>query len=218
MKIQENIFSLDFNVTDVPNVLAQDEAQINIEKGLKEAHENGYSEGLKRGFEEGVVQGELGALRKSEQHQQNAFIEIYKCVDAIIQQESIYDRKMESVVVNLVTTLMKKVLPYYFNKYGVDEIEHAIRYIISTLLDHQDIGIFVSPRTIEYISERIADIQGCFPNKITLHADDALKEWECRIDWKGGGARWSQPHLLDNIQEIFTHFMQSIDSDKESGK
>lgn len=218
MKIQENIFSLDFNVIDIPNVSKQDEARLNIERDLKDAYANGYAEGLKRGLEEGVVQGEIGALRKSEQLQQNAFIKIYEGVDSLIMQESIYDQKMASAVVRLATTLVKKVFPYYSNKHGVEEIEHAIRYILSTLLDHQDIAIFISPSTMEYIHERIVDIQSCFPNKITLHADGALKEWECRIDWKGGGARWSQPDLLENIQEKFTHFIQSIDSDREAGK
>ena len=148
MKIQENIFSLDFNSPDILSVPEQDQAQLNIERDLENAYSNDYSEGLKRGFEEGVVQGELGALRQSEQHQQNAFIKLYECVDAIITQESIYDQKMEGAVVRLAATLMKKVLPYYSNKYGIDEIEHAVRYVLSTLLDHQDISIFISPCTI----------------------------------------------------------------------
>lgn len=225
MKNEEYIFNIDFNLEEVPAVLEKDMAQlameenlIIIEEKLKNARAEEYSKGFARGFEEGAVIGEIGALTKSQQHIEIAFVKIYEDVNALLKQEYLYDQALTEMVLTLSSTIIKKIFPHYSNKYGVDEMEHAIRYILLTLLDHQDISIFLAPNIRDDIYERIADIQTCIPNKITLHIDDKLREWECRVDWKGGGARWSQPELIDNIQGLFTRFIQSTDSNKEVSK
>ena len=215
MKNQECVFNIDFNAKNVQTASQRDEIQLNLDEDIRNTQAKSYAEGLARGLEEGAVHGELGALTKSKKHAEAAFIKLYEDVNSLLKQEYIYDQALTNTVINLVETIVKKVLPHYSNKYGVDEIEHAIRYILSTLLDHQDISIFLAASTKEDIYERIAAIQSCIPNKITLHVDDILKEWECRIEWKGGGARWSQPDLLDSIQNIFAQFIQSPNLDKE---
>jgi flagellar biosynthesis/type III secretory pathway protein FliH len=218
MKNQECVFNIDFSVKDVQTASQKDEIQLHIEENLKNAKAESYAAGFARGLEEGMVRGELGALTKNQKNSESAFIKIYGDVNALLKQEYIYDQALTETVLNLATTIIKKVLPQYANKYGVDEMEHAVRYILSTLLDHQDVSIFLTTSTREDIYERIADIQTCIPNKVTLQTDDALKEWECRIEWKGGGARWSQPDLLDNIEGLFTQFIQSVNLDKEVSK
>lgn len=215
MKNQECVFNIDFNVNDVQVASQKDEIQLNIAENLKNAQAESYAEGFSRGLEEGMVRGELGALTKNQKHVEAAFIKIHGDVNALLKQEYIYDQALTETVLNLATTIIKKALPHYSNKYGINEMEHAIRYILSTLLDHQDISIFLATSTKDGVYERIADIQNCIPNKITLQTDEALKEWECRIEWKGGGARWSQPDLLESVQVLFTQFIQSENSNKE---
>jgi flagellar biosynthesis/type III secretory pathway protein FliH len=218
MKNQDAIFTLDFNMQDMPIMLPEDKIKLDIEKDIQNAHSEGYSKGFSRGFEEGSIRGELGAFTQSERNKQTAFVNIYDGIHAIIKQESIYEQKLSETSISLATTIIKKVLPHYISKHGADEMEHAIRYILSTILDHKDINIFLSSSSMEDIYERIEDIHTYIPNKITLNTDDALKEWECRIEWQGGGARWSQPDLLESIQELFDRYIQSTNSDKEPGK
>lgn len=215
MKNKECVFNIDFSVKDVQVASQKDADQLKIEENLKNAQAESYAAGFTRGFEEGMVRGELGALTKNQKHYESAFIKIHGDVNSLLKQEHVYDQALTATVFNLATAIIKKVLPHYSNKYGVDEMEHAIRYILPTLLDHQDVSIFLATSTREDIYERIADIQACLPNKVTLQIDDALKEWECRVEWKGGGARWSQPDLLGSIQELFKQFIQSEYSNKE---
>ncbi len=218
MKNQENVFNIDFNVKDVQVASQKDEMQLNIEENLKKAKAESYAAGFSRGFEDGMVRGELGALTKSQKNAEAAFIKIYEDISALLKQEGIYDQALTTMAINLASTIVKKVLPHYLSKYGADEMEHAIRYILSTLLDHQDVSISLANSTREDIYERIADIQASIPNKVILQTHDELKEWECLVEWKGGGARWSQPDLLDNIEGLFANFIQSVSLDKEVSK
>lgn len=218
MKNQEYVFNIDFNKKDVQVPSKKDEMQSIVEENLKIARTEGYAAGLSRGLEEGRVLGELGALTKSQKNGDSAFVRIYEDVHTLVKQEYVYDQELTKTVMSISETLIKKVFPHYVNKYGCAEMEQAIRYILSTLLDHQDISIFLSPNTQEDINARIADIQSSVPNKIIIHCDEALKEWECRVEWKGGGARWSQPDLLESIQGLFTQFVQSVELDKEARK
>ena len=221
MRSQDFAFDLDFNLADIPIIVQPENVQpetVYTEEDIINARSDGYSMGFSRGYEEGAVHGELTALTKSHEHQQDVIIKMYQDIEDILKKECIYDKTLTNMILNLSTTIIKKVLPHYTRKHGVDEMEHAIRYIMSTLIDQQDISVYLSPGSMEDIHERIADIKTCFSNKISFNNDTTLKEWECRVEWKGGGARWSQPDILNSIEELFTRFIQSTHSNKEARK
>jgi flagellar biosynthesis/type III secretory pathway protein FliH len=219
----ENIFSLDFNINNKSIVIEEDlqkniieeNVQQNIKRDLENARLEGFSAGYALGFEEGNMHGQLKAITKNQQITEDIFVKMYKDIESILKQEVIYDEKITDVILKISSAIIKKVLPHYINKYGANEMEFAIRYILSTLLDHQDITISISSVMFDHVYENIAEIQKSFPNKLTFTSDDSLKELESCVYWKGGGARWSQPDLLDNIQDIFESFLQTTDLDKE---
>ncbi|MES2252325.1 MAG: hypothetical protein V4482_01400 [Pseudomonadota bacterium] len=219
MKNRDFIFNVDFNLAEVPINVQTKEAHITksyTEDELKNARSEGHLTGFARGFEEGSVHGELNALTKNQQHLQTAFINIYKDIGTLVQHERTYEIELIQTVMRLSASILKKVFPHYLSKYGGDEMEHAVRYILSTLLDHQDISIFLAANTTDDIRECIMDIQSHHTNKITLHIDDDLKEWECRVEWKGGGARWNQPDLLNTIHELCARLALSTDSNESN--
>jgi len=221
MKSLDFIFNLDFNLAEVPIVVPVEDirlTKIYTEDDINNARSDGHVTGFARGFEEGSTKGELSALTKNQQHLQTAFIRIHNDVETLLQHERTYERELTHTVMKLSTSILKKMLPHYLHKYGSDEMEHAVRYILSTLLDHQEISIFLSAHAMDDVHERIMDIQSHNTNKLTLNIDDTLKEWECRVEWKGGGARWNQPEILNTIHELCTRLTQSTESNKEISK
>lgn len=207
-------FNIDFNIEEEPIAVEiveeiEESRHIYTQEDIDAARREGLSEGHKKGFEEGIIRGELSALTKNEKDTTKAFVHIFEYIKNIHQKEAYYEKHLLETTLELSMAIIQKIFPIYSNKHGLGEIEGVVRYILSTLLDHQDIKIFLATENIDDLYNRIEEIQTCFPNKLTLHSDNSLKAGECRIKWQGGGARWSQPIIFENIQNIFTRFIQS---------
>ncbi len=83
-------------------------------------------------------------------------------------------------------------------------------YAVGLLIDHQQVIIKLAPDAVDDMNVRIDDIQERFYNKVCLQADSLLKSGECSVEWKGGGARWSQPDIISRIHEIVNNSLQSL--------
>lgn len=214
INMQNFVFNLNFDLPEMPIVMeADNEVQLPVLytiDDVESARAAGYAHGFTRGIEEGFVQGELKAVTERQRHMQSAFVKIYEHLGDILEKEKNYELYLNNKILEITASIIEKLFPYYAQQYGMCELEHAIRYILSTLIDHQHIIIKLAPDAVDDMNARIDDIQERFHNKVCLQADSSLKSSECFVEWKGGGARWSQPDVMNKIQEIVDSYIQSL--------
>ena len=170
----------------------------------------GKAQGHARGLEEGFIQGEMKAANDQILQIQAILHKISDDVLYLLNNERIYNEKLSEAVIEITLAIVKKLMPHYMEKEGLNEVEHAIRTILSTLIDQQNVTLYLNSEYLSEIDGRLTDIKQRTDNRVTIMPDNDLSPWECRTEWFGGGARWSQDNLIDKIKDIFTHFIHSL--------
>ncbi len=137
IKMQNFVFNLNFDLPETPIVMEKDnEPQlpaIYTIDDVESARVAGYSHGFSRGLEEGFIQGELKAVTERQRSMQSAFVKIYEHLGGILEKEKNYEAYLNEKTLELTTSIIEKLFPYYTQHYGMNELEYALRYILSTL-------------------------------------------------------------------------------------
>lgn len=186
-KISEDILPLIYNQDDLDQAVAE-----------------AFGKGKVYGYEEGYVNGELKAITERQLQIQGAMVHIYQSIDQMLQIEQEMSSKMHEALQKIIKTILQKIIPYYCSQHGVEELLYGLKHIFSTIIEPQPIVIFLAPMTINDVSEKIVEIQNRYQERVELKADEMLNMWECRVEWKGGGAQWSQPQMLEKIENLFS--------------
>ena len=70
--------------------------------------------------------------------------------------------------------------------------------------------IHLNPGTLTTISHDLEDIAVRFGKFLNFEQDTKLGLYDCKIEWQGGGALWSQTSTLEKIEEILMDSLNSI--------
>lgn len=198
------VFDLSFDVDEKIQTIEEEALPLIYDQhDLDDAMGQGMVKGRAIGFEEGFVQGELKAITTRHLEMQAAFMKIYDTLETILKKEKMFEQTIQEQVYCLVKTIIEKVFPSYCQTHSHNEMLAALDHLMSTFIDPEPITIFIAPEVLEDIQEKIIDMQKRFDQSVQLKTNDQLQPWECSIEWHGGGARWSQEKILNQITALF---------------
>ncbi len=210
------VFELSFDVPDdlIP-VIPEEVKQplLYTQDDMNTALINARDKGRAIGFEEGFVQGELKAITERQLQIQAAFVKIYEDIEKLLEKEAAYEQQLYTSISELTQVIVQKVFPTFCMRHGANELMNAIHHILDTLVDPQPLVIQLAPAALGDIQEKIADIQARYANKVVLQENKTLKLCECVVEWNSGGARWSQNHLLTQIEGLLGDSVLEEDSE-----
>ncbi|MBA4249299.1 MAG: hypothetical protein C0432_01070 [Candidatus Puniceispirillum sp.] len=203
---QPFIFELNFDLPDESkNIDHLEEPILYTQKDLDTAFNNGFEDGCKKGTEEGFVQGELKAFTDQQIQMHKAFLEINQKLTHIFQQEVVYEKTIQENVKKIVLNLAEKLLPNYIEQYGSQELLHHIQDILEKTMKSESIHVFINPTIVLDLKDKIEDIKNIFNKKeikVDFVDDPSLPQWDARIEWVGGGARWNAQETLTKLNSI----------------
>jgi len=116
------------------------------------------------------------------------------------------------------TAIARKMVPEFYRRNAAGEIEHAVATILDRMLEKPTLTVRTSELLCSELSERIAALteQRGFAGRVTVTADQKMREGDCRVEWEGGGGelnsavRWRE---IDAIIEQNLGGVQAADTD-----
>jgi flagellar assembly protein FliH len=141
------------------------------------------------GRQEGLVEGRAAATREISQQQ----AELLSHVERLMQRLSddvwkVYAQQKQAAS-DIALTIVRKLLPDYVKKYGMQEMTSAIEASIAEMINEPRLVLRVPDPHFDFISKEvntIADKLG-YGGKIIVLADPNLGEHDCRLEWADGG-------------------------------
>jgi flagellar assembly protein FliH len=97
------------------------------------------------------------------------------------------------------------------------DVEHALREAMHQAIGEPRIVLRANPAVIEVLATRteaIAHEEG-FEGRLIVHAEPSLKDADCRIEWRGGGAERNQTAIEHALAELVTRRFTQHPSVKE---
>lgn len=125
---------------------------------------------------------------------------------------------IEADALRTVTTIVKKIVPYYARKYGFDEVEALLHECLSAAYDEPRIVVRAHDSILGSLTDRLDDLtrSSGFNGNIVLFEDQSLAPGDCRVEWADGGAERDVNRVWENIETAITRFTEE-QPDSESG-
>ncbi len=166
---------------------------------LKNAEKRGYARGFAPGSEQGIMQGELKAKNELDEFLKEVVSQINQSLKTIIELEQTFLDGFFPNILRICLMVLEKVMPHFFQTNGMDEMEKILKKVIESLIISEPIKVRVSELAHEIVVKRLQDTCAEYPETIEILKDPRIVEGACKVEWVGGGAKWS---LNERIQEI----------------
>ncbi len=214
-------FLFDNNIFDDDNLSKMTEEELRLlpeftKEQMEKARKQAFAEGKKLGIkesEEGLTKTILLILQKIEKDVSNLF-----------NSEKERNRIYENEVVNLSLLIIKKLFPLYSSKYGLDELENALKQSISEHNIPKKIEIELNKDILQKINTHIKELGSDLDKEITMIAKSNLNEGEYNISWDNGGIVYNREEIAEKTFQIMKETLaergisvHDKDSDKVSG-
>jgi flagellar assembly protein FliH len=167
---------------------------------LEEARQQGYEQGRVAGAEEAASATEA---------------EVARLVDGIAARLPSVDAAQADANEGLMhdgaavaAAIMRKILPSYIARNGLDEVDALLEQCLRTLIDEPKIVVRVSAQHAEEVSARLAAAAaaGRFAGRFMVEGDGAMGPSDCHVSWQSGGLErkadeiWQQ---IDGAVEVY---------------
>lgn len=155
-------------------------------------------------FEQGKQEGQRLMAEDQQQYTNTLLSEISQHLTHVIEQSAAeWDRQVAQLQ-QLAQIIMRKIMPSYVEKYGLEEIEAIIAKILSDVGREPRLVFRINENLFDTINDKISAIarQQAYAGKVVVLGDPALGPSDCRIEWADGGiernvqAIW---HAIENV-------------------
>jgi flagellar assembly protein FliH len=158
---------------------------------------------------EGMKSGEVRALDTVAA----AVTDMAKILRQALERSHGEIEKVRQEAVEIAFAAARRLAPMALDALPVADVELALREAIHQAIGEPRIVLRASPRVIEALNGRIAEIahdEG-FEGRIIASADPTIKGADCRIEWRGGGAERSQAAIEQALGELIARrFSNSV--------
>lgn len=173
-----------------------------MEAAKQEAHEAGKADGIAQsnaGFEHQINET-LNTL------QQNF-------AALVAAQNEANDATMRDAV-QVAATIVRKLLPDYTERHGLDEIEAFVKATLSSLFAEAEVVVRIPDAMADAIAGRLEPIAMAtgLGDKLKVVPDAGMGPADCRLDWGDGGAERNGERLLAAIDTIVARFLEHGDT------
>jgi flagellar assembly protein FliH len=117
---------------------------------------------------------------------------------------------IEAEALQTVTTIVRKIVPYYAQTHGYDEVEALLRDCLSAAYDEPRIVVRAHDSVLGSLTDHLDDLtkSSGFNGNLVLFEDQDLAPGDCRVEWADGGAERDIKRVWENIELAITRFTQ----------
>lgn len=161
---------------------------------LEAEKQKAFAEGKKAGFQEseaGLTKNIIAVLQKIER-------------DMMILSAAEEDRiaTYEQEAVHLCLCAIRKLFPLYAEKYGHDELEHALKNALARHKTPEKLQIEVHESLVDTLQDHIKHAGEKLGKHVTVVGSPALAELECRVIWPDGGIIINRSEIVEKTFNV----------------
>lgn len=163
------------------------------------------------GFDEGRTQALKEAAESREQMIALTLQQISTQFATIFAGEAERETTYEHEALALSIQALQKIFPVMNDVLGAHEVEKTIRTVLKSASDQSEITIHVPPDYVSDIEKIVAPLRDKDINPPSFHVrgDDTLKEGDCWLAWKDGGAVRDAHAISDTVLKEITALLEA---------
>lgn len=140
-------------------------------------------------YEQGRLAGTAEAASSAEAETTRLVAEIAARLPGIDATQGEANRGLMRDGAALAAAIMRKILPGYIARNGLDEIDALLEQCLRTLIDEPKIVVRVNAQHAEEISARLgaAAAAGRFSGRFMVEGGADMGPSDCHVSWQGGG-------------------------------
>ena len=117
---------------------------------------------------------------------------------------------IEANALQTVTTIVRKIVPYYVRKHGFDEVEALLRDCLSAAYDEPRIVVRAHDSVLVSLTDQLDTLtkSSGFNGNVVLFEDQELAPGDCRVEWADGGAERDVNRIWEKIEMAITRFTE----------
>jgi flagellar assembly protein FliH len=158
----------------------------------QESYDAGFGAGRQAGLDHQAAQ--VSAL----------FTEVRGRLDLLLQEGPERQRQYEAFVREVAAAAVRKILPSFAAKQGMDEINALLAEAIGEMLNEPRLVVRVNEGEFDAVNAAVEKItaQAAYAGKVVLLADPEVASGDCRIEWADGGMERNTATTLDSIERL----------------
>jgi len=219
-KLQKYLFDLDFGSPRIAPVdmaaHVEDEMMVEEEEAPPPPPPTFSEEELvlarEQAFEQGRQTGLQEAAQSLEQMVGMAMATAAHHLQAIGAAQAAETETLAQEAAAVAVSIVRKLHPEFARRYGVQEIESAVRDCLTHLDRLPKVTIKVTPALLEAVKEKAKGLaaQVHFDGKLAVVGDAALDLGDCRVEWGDGGAERDQSRVWAQIDQAVEAALGSL--------
>lgn len=153
---------------------------------------------------EGVAIGKKMALDESVKAQNAVIAQMEDKISALLSAGAEVWRSQIRSMEQLALAIVRKMMPEYAAKHGLEEIGGIVTDVISQMSHEPRIVVRVSERQFENVNLHLKQIteKAAFDGKLVIIGDPSILDGDCRVEWADGGIERDQNHLWQEIERV----------------
>jgi flagellar assembly protein FliH len=158
----------------------------------KECFDSGFAAGQK-------ANGEEQALRQA-----STLTRVEEQLTRVVQNMQLLHTQHDKQLRSIILAVIRKVLPSFMAKQGLDEIQTMIADIMGEMGHEPRLVVRVNEAQFDAISTKVNDIatQKAYPGKVVVLADAEIASGDCRIEWADGGIERKASETVKTVETI----------------
>ncbi|MBI1273290.1 MAG: hypothetical protein GC131_04305 [Alphaproteobacteria bacterium] len=121
-----------------------------------------------------------------------------------------------SDTVEIATHMVRKLIPDYITRNGMNEIEAILQQALSELSREPRLVVRVAEERLDDLNAQLAKLaeQTAFAGKVVLLGDNDLAASDCKVEWADGGIERDVNLIWQQIDRAVAHARQSIPAEQ----
>lgn len=156
------------------------------------------------GYEAGVQAGQKAMMEDQQQYMNVLLTQIDQKIGHVIEASREEWQRQLLQLQAIALVIMRKIMPAYVAKFGLDEIETIISKVVSEMGREPRLVFRINEAQFDEASARINAIaqKAAYAGKVVILGDDTLGPSDCRIEWADGGIERDLKKLWQDIDRV----------------
>ena len=187
------------------------------EQELQEAKEEAY----RRGFNDGENKGKSWAdseIAKTEKAALALTPKIIEHAEELFERYNQFAIEQKEAALQLSLAIAKKMTASLPDEHFFEQVAQHTIECTEKMLGEPEIHIYVHPTLSDKMEQRLAKhfANSHEPGDVIIHAEEALAQLDCRIEWASGGMEYKQGSVHAQLKEMISDLSQSMAAQQAS--
>ena len=157
----------------------------------------------RKALQEGINEATLKEKNSRAQHLNMVMDQVLAQMATLFEQESAREDRYEAEAVNLTKAVFETVFPHYAQRKGFEELLEALKTVTQKYSKQDTVIVRVNPDLVDGITTYMQKLSTKNPEiRVEVSGDAHLKDTQCGLSWKNGGAAHDPYALAQEILAI----------------